>query len=78
MMQCDFPFARRKPRPICWVNTVSDSVGRAKSNVSTEGMSTPSLNRLTMKIASSSPNSSGLRAANLVSRSDLPCRAIVL
>ena len=55
MTQCDFLSAIRKPRPICWVNTVSDSVGRAKSSVSTEGMSTPSLNKSTVKMTSSSP-----------------------
>ena len=70
MTQCDFPLARRKPRPICCVNTVSDSVGRANSNVSTEGISTPSLNKSTVKMTSSSPDSSRFRAWSLVLRSD--------
>ena len=43
--------ARRRPRPSCWRKTVALSVGRRKSTVSISGMSTPSLNRSTVKIA---------------------------
>ena len=49
------PFARRGPRPSCWVNRVADSVGRSSSRQSTSETSTPSPSTSTEKTQRSSP-----------------------
>ena len=57
-VRTDFNGARRRPRPSCCRKRVSDWVGRSIRRVSTLGISTPSLNRSTVKIVVSSCASS--------------------
>src|SRR5690625_3164023 len=58
MTHFSFPAYCRNPLPICCVKTTKDSVGRTNNNVSTDGISTPSLNKSTVKITSNSNVSS--------------------
>ena len=55
--------ASRSPRPSCWRKTVALSVGRRNSTVSISGMSTPSLNRSTVKSTLTSRGRGALSSA---------------